>query len=158
MPQIQLPFFPEGVTHITPLLAFGVEDGRITYFNGSMPVFVHDQEDVASFRMITAQFCVTGNAKQCEVAQAFGIPKITIKRAVKLYREAGPKGFYRPRQTRGAAVLTALVLTEAQRLLDEGLEPRAVAERLGIKPDTLSKAVRVGRLHRAVKKKTPSPS
>lgn len=156
MPQIQLPFFPEGVTHITPLLAFGVEDGRITYFNGSMPVFVHDQGDLASFRMITAQFCVTGNAKQCEVAQAFGIPKITIKRAVKLYREAGPKGFYRPRQTRGAAVLTAPVLAQAQQLLDEGLEPREVAERLGIKPDTLSKAVRVGRLHRAVKKKTPS--
>jgi len=46
MPQIQLPFFPEGVTHITPLLAFCVEAGRITYFNGSMPVFVHDQEDL----------------------------------------------------------------------------------------------------------------
>jgi IS30 family transposase len=53
--------------------------------------------------------------------------------------------------------LTAPVLAHAQQLLDEGLESREVAERLGIKPDTLSKAVRVGRLHRAVKKKTPSP-
>jgi hypothetical protein len=39
MPQMQLPFFPEGVTHITPLLAFRKEDGRVVYFNGSMPVF-----------------------------------------------------------------------------------------------------------------------
>ncbi len=158
MPQMQLPFFPEGVTHITALLAFGVEDGRITYFNGSMPVFVHDQDDLASFRMITAQFCVNGQVKQSAVAQAFGIPKITIKRAVKRYREAGPKGFYRPRQSRGAAVLTAPVLAEAQQLLDEGLAPWEVAERLGVKPDTLSKAVRSGRLHRPVKKKTTPAS
>jgi transposase-like protein len=108
--------------------------------------------------MITAQFCVNGNAKQSEVAQAFGIPKITLKRAVKLYRAEGPKGFYRPRQTRGAAVLTAPVLAEAQRLLNEGLETAAVADRLGIKPDTLSKAVRANRLHAPAKKKTSSPS
>ena len=48
MPQIQLPIFPEGVTPITPLLAFSKQDGRVTYFNGSMPVFVHDEEDLAS--------------------------------------------------------------------------------------------------------------
>ncbi|MCG6867267.1 MAG: hypothetical protein LJE91_00625 [Gammaproteobacteria bacterium] len=42
MPQIQLPIFPEGVTPITAVLAFGKRDGRVTYFNGSMPVFVHD--------------------------------------------------------------------------------------------------------------------
>ena len=46
MPQTQLPFFPEGVTHITPLLAFRKEDGRVTYFNGSMPVFVHEEADL----------------------------------------------------------------------------------------------------------------
>ena len=158
MPQIQLPFFPEGVTHITPLLAFCVEEGRITYFNGSMPVFVHDQEDLASFRMITAQFCVSGNARQSEVAHAFDIPKITIKRAVKLYRAMGPKGFYAQRKSRGAAVLTAPVLAEAQRLLNEGLETAAVANRLGIKPDTLSKAVRANRLHAPAKKKLRPPS
>jgi hypothetical protein len=156
MPQVQLPFFPEGVTHITPLLAFQADAGRVTYFNGSMPVFIHDVDDLASFRMITAQFCVNGNAKQAEVCQAFGLPKITLKRAVKLYRAEGPKGFYAARKTRGAAVLTAPVLGEAQRLLDEGLETPEVARQLGIKPDTLSKAVRAGRLRAAAKKKIPA--
>jgi transposase len=158
MPQIQLPFFPEGVTHITPMLAFSTEDGRITYFNGNMPVFVHNRGDIATFRMITAQFCVNGNTKQSDIAKAFGIPLVTVKRAVKLYRQEGPKGFYAQRKTRGAAVLTAPVLAEAQELLDEGLEPSAVAERLSIKPDTLSKAVRAGRLRQRAKKKTFSPS
>jgi transposase len=155
MPQTELPFFPEGVTHITPLLAFRKEDGRVTYFNGSMPVFVHEEGDLASFRMITAQFCVNGNAKQAEIARAFGVPKISLKRALKRYRAEGPRGFYAPRKRRGPAVLTPAVLAEAQQLLDEGLETAQVADRLGIKRDTLSKAVRAGRLHQAVKKTQP---
>ncbi len=93
MPQIQLPFFPEGVTHITTLLAFRKEGGRVINFKGSMPVFTHEGADVASFRMITAQFCVNGNAKQADIAQAFGVAKISLKRAVKRYRAEGPKGF-----------------------------------------------------------------
>ena len=150
---MQFPFFPEGTTHITPLLAFSREDGRVTYFNGSMPVFIHDAEDIDSFRMITAQFCVNGNTKQVDIIRAFGTSKISIKRAVKLYREEGPKGFYAKRKTRGPAVLTPQVLGQAQQLFDEGLETPEVADRLGIKRDTLSKAVRAGRLHKPAKKK-----
>jgi len=157
MPQMQFPFFPEGVTHITPQLAFSKQAGRITYFNGDMPVFIHDVEDIDSFRMITAQFCVTGATKQIEIIRAFGISKISIKRAVKLYREEGVKGFYAQRKTRGAAVLTPPVLEQAQQLLDEGGETPDVADRLGIKRDTLSKAVRAGRLHQRAKKKTLTP-
>jgi transposase len=158
MPPVQLPFFPEGVTHITPLLAFCLEDGRVTYFNGNMPVFAHDPGDIATFRMITAQFCVNGATKQAEIAKAFGIPLVTVKRAVKRYRQQGPKGFYAQRKTRGPAVLTAAVLAEAQGLMDEGLESAEVAERLGIKSDTLSKAVRAGRLRQRAKKKARPPS
>ena len=150
MPQIQLPIFPAGVTHITPVLAFSKQDGRVTYFNGSMPVFVHDEEDVASFRRITAQLCVNG--KQADILHAFGVTKISLKRALKRYCEEGPKGFYKPLRRREPAVLTPEVLAEAQQLLDEGLENSEVADRLGIKRDTFSKAVRAGRLHKAVKK------
>jgi hypothetical protein len=57
MLQTAFPFFPEGVTQITALLAFCKQDGQITYFNGAMPVFVHEADDPDSFRMITAQFC-----------------------------------------------------------------------------------------------------
>jgi transposase len=152
MSQIQLPLFPAGVTQITAVLAFSKEDGRVTYFNGSMPVFVHEEEDLASFRMITAQFCVNGNATQAEIMRAFGVSKVSLKRAVRRYRTEGPKGFYQPQKRRGPAVLTPSVLTQAQQLLDEGLEPAQVADRLGIKRDTFSKAVRAGRLHAVVKK------
>lgn len=152
MPQIQLPIFPTGSTHITSTLAFVREQDQITYFNGSMPVFSHDKNDMASFKMITAQFYLNGNAKQAEIARAFGISKISIKRAVKRYQESGPKGFYSPRNTRGASVLTPAVLIQAQQLLDNEVEPRDIADELNIKRDTLGKAILAGRLHKPKKK------
>ena len=153
MPQIQFPFFPEGVTDITQMLGFAKKDGQVTYFAGGMPIFTHDEKDLASFRMITAQFCENGNAKQADISRAFGVAKITVKRAVKLYREAGPEGFYTTRKTRGPTVLIASVLEEAQRLLDEGMLAPEVADRLGIKRGTFAKAVKAQRLRVPVKKK-----
>jgi orotate phosphoribosyltransferase-like protein len=51
-------------------------------------------------------------------------------------------------------VLTAPVLKQAQDLLDEGLETSEVAEQLGVKRNTLAKAIGAGRLHKPIKKKT----
>jgi hypothetical protein len=101
MPQLHLPMFPTGVTHITSELAFEKKDGCITYFNGHMPVFTHGEKDVATFRMITSQFCVSGYTKQSDIIRAFGVTSISVKRSVKLYREKGARGFYAPRVTRG---------------------------------------------------------
>ena len=153
MPQMHLPFFPDGVEHITSELAFEKKDGQVTYFNGHMPVFIHAEEDIATFRMITAQFCINGNAKQADISRAFGVTLISVKRAVTLYREKGVSGFYEEAKRRGPAVLTAEVLKEAKELLDEGLEISQRAERLAVKHDTLSKAIRTERLHKPTKKR-----
>ena len=153
MSQLQLPMFPVGVTHITALLAFIKEEGNITYFNGSLPVFSHKEEDNQSFKMITAQFCVNGHTQQAEIARAFGVTKISVKRSVKLYREEGPGGFYKPKKRRGAAKLTRPVIEQIQQLLDEHEEVADIAIKFAIKADTLSKAIRVGRLHKPAKKK-----
>lgn len=146
MPQLQLPIYPQGVTHITSELAFKEEDGVVTYFNGQMPVFVHDAADVATFRMITSQFCVNGNAKLVEISRAFGVAEISVKRAVKRYREQGPGGFYAERKKRGATVLKPAVVVEVQLELDKGFSTREVAKKFGIKYDTLKKAVSDGRV------------
>jgi transposase len=151
---MQLPFFPDGVELITSELAFEKKDGQVTYFNGHMPVFIHDEQDIATFRMITAQFCINGNAKQADISRAFGVTLISVKRAVKLYRTKGVSGFYEEPTRRGPAVLTAEVLAEAQEQLDEGLEISPLAEQLGVKRDTLAKAISAGRLHKPTKKKT----
>jgi hypothetical protein len=89
MPQLQLPIFPDGVTHITNQLALRRQDGQVTYFNGHMPVFSHAETDIATFRMITSQFCVTGHVKQSDIIRVFGVTSISVKRSVKIYREKG---------------------------------------------------------------------
>jgi hypothetical protein len=74
------------------------------------------------------------------------VPSLAVKRAVKLFRYEGTGGFYKPRKRRSAAVLTPEVCAHVQALLDCGLTITAVAEQKNIKRDTLSKAVRAGRL------------
>jgi transposase len=155
MPQLHLPMFPDGVTHITNELAFEKKDGRITYFNGHMPVFVHDENDIATFRMITSQFCVSGYAKQSDITRAFGVTKISVKRSVKLYREKGTKGFFAPRVTRGAAVLVDGVVEQVEEQLAGGASVAEVAETLGLKRNTVEKAIREGRIRAPVKKNSP---
>jgi len=152
MPQLHLPMFPSGVTQITDELAFWRKDGAVTYFNGHLPVFRHDANDLATFRMITSQFCVNGRAKQSDIIRAFGVTSISVKRSVKLYREKGPKGFYAPRATRGAAVLVDAVVAEAEALFAGGASDAEVAERLRLKRNTLQKAIRSGRVRRLAKK------
>jgi len=147
MPQMQLPLFPDHVTHITHELAFKKEQGKIIYFNAMMPVFTHAEDDIKTFHMITSQFCVNGNAKQSEIAEAFGITKVSVKRAVKIYRTKGPKGFYQPRNTRGATVLTTALLEKVQKQLDEGMALSTIATEFGLKQNTLKKAIRANRLH-----------
>lgn len=152
MPQIQLPIFPDGVTEISRNLAVEKRDGRVTYFHGVFPVFAHDEADIRTFRMITSQFCVQGSATQSQIVRAFGVPLRTVKRYCKLYKEKGAQGFYAPRISRGPAVLVPEVTQRAQELLDADQDTKQVAEQLGLKVNTLQKAVRAGRLHVREKK------
>jgi transposase len=154
MPQLQLPMFPNGVTHITSELAFEKRDGRITYFNGHMPVFTHEESDIATFRMITSQFCESGYARQRDIIRAFGVTSISVKRSVKLYREKGTKGFYAPRVTRGAAVLVDSVVAQIEELLAGGASTAEVAEELGLKLNTVQKAISAGRIRLPAQKKS----
>lgn len=152
MVQRQLPMFPEGSILAAHDLAVEKRDGRVTYFYGTLPVFTHDENDDASFQMITAQFYNNGYVKQMDIVRAFGVTPISVKRAVKRYKEEGVQGFYAQKNTRGAAVLTDGVLKQAQQLLSGGQEPCDVADQLNIKRDTFNKAIRAGRLHKNSKK------
>ena len=149
MPQLQLPLFPEGVTHLTPEIAFQRQDGWVTYVHGVAPVFRHAEKDLASFRLFTSQLVAQGVVQQSDIVRVFGVPRITVLRAVKLYREQGPKGFFKQRRTRSAGVLKGETHQQAQALLDAGQSVPEVGRQLGVLPNTLHKAIRQGRLHQA---------
>jgi predicted transcriptional regulator len=152
MPQMMLPIFPDDVVYLNSSLAVRKVDGQVTYFNGMMPVFKHEENDIQSFQMITSQFCCSGIVKQADIARAFGVTDLSVMRAVKRFRELGPSGFYAKKKARGAGILTPNVIEDAQRMLDDECGLPEVASRLGLKRDTLAKAVRDGRLHKSKKK------
>ena len=100
MPQMQLPLFHEGTQLITPDLGYRREGKEVVYLHGMMPVFLHQTDDIASFRMIISQFYINGIAKQSELVRTFAINALALKRWVKKYREEGPKAFYETRRRR----------------------------------------------------------
>lgn len=146
MPQVQLPIFPAGSVEINEDLACRGEGERVVYYNGHLPVFTHAKSDLGSFRLFTSQLIVQGSATQGHVAKAFGVPLVAIKRATKLYREAGPAGFFVPKPRREGSKLNAQKLEEARGLLTQGAVLGVVSQKTGVLTDTLRKAIEAGRL------------
>ena len=62
MPQVQLPIFPAGVTHINSEVAFEERDGKVYYFNGHLPVFVHQKSALANFWLFSTQLVINGRS------------------------------------------------------------------------------------------------
>jgi len=154
MPQALLPIIPHGATPINDVISVVREGTQWTYFCGVQPIFQHPDDDRRSFRMFTAQLCYQGACTQAQIVRSFGVSKNSVLRSVAKYRQEGTGGFYRSRRGRAASVMTAPVTAEAQRRLDRGRTRREVAEELGVRYDTLRKAIGSGRL----REPTPPPA
>ena len=148
--QALLPLIAEDATRISDLVSVVQQHGKWSYFCGIQPVFQHAEDDLASFRMFTAQLCDQGACKQAEIISAFWVSKSSVLRSVKKYREESVEGFFKPRRVRAALVMTPEVIGRAQQLLDSGHSKSQVAEQLDIRYDTLRKAIDQGRLQRTV--------
>lgn len=145
-----LPLFSRDVTLINCYIGFANRDGIVYYFNGQMPLFSHEENDLDSFKMFMAQLYVNGNAKQSEINRTFNLNPINMKRWTQKYMEGGVRSFY----TNGSGcshnprVLTESVIEKVQSLFDEGYSPLEAGAQLGLKADTLKKAIKSGKLHR----------
>src|ERR1700682_5521210 len=151
MPQRQLPVFPAGLIEINSSIAV---IGQVWYIHGHLPVFHHDEEDVGSFRMFTNQMIVNGTVKPKEIVKAFGVPVVTVKRYVKVFREQGASGFYESKVRKSSAsVLKGEALERARALLEQGGSVPEVAGEMNVLANTLHKAIRAGRLPTPPKKR-----
>jgi DNA invertase Pin-like site-specific DNA recombinase len=97
----------------------------------------------------TSQLIAQGTVSQTDIVKAFGVPRITVKRYVKLLREAGSKGFFATPKRRSAPVLTPEVRSRVQALLDAGKSVPEVGKETQVRADTLHKAIRAGRLKKS---------
>jgi len=153
--QALLPLIPDGASSINDRISVIRENGRWAYFLGVDPIFEHPEEDQRSFRMFTAQLVCQGACKQSEIVRTFGVSVNSVKRSVKKYRKEGIGSFFQPRKRRGATVLTDEVLAQAQGLLSGGSSRTEVAAQLGVRYDTLRKAINQGRLREPAGCATP---
>ena len=146
MSQALLPLIPSGATQLNDLISVFCQDGQWTYFCGVQPVFEHSEDDRRSFRMFTAQLCCQGACTQAQIIRAFGVSKNSVLRSVAKYLEEGVNGFYGPRRGRGASVMTAAVIVQAEKLFAVGHSRNDIAKELNIKCGTLRKAINQGRV------------
>ncbi len=86
--QLLLPLFPVEATLINNLVAVQMRESAVYYFNGSMPIFMHNKCDIDGFRYITSQLIVNGCCRQKEIVNCFAVSDISVKRWVKRYRES----------------------------------------------------------------------
>lgn len=148
MPQLMLPFISAGVTNINSLVTVWELEGSWIYFFGVYPIYSHSPDDQRMFRLTIANLIESGACRQIEIISAFGISKSGVVRAQRKLRTHGPDAFFIERRgcRTGGTILTSKILDRAQRLLDDGLSKKDVAEELHVKYDTLRKAVYDGRL------------
>ena len=147
MSQQILPLIPIGATQISGLVSVFRDDTDWTYFLSTFPIYSHKQGDQRMFRMVTAQLIESGACRQIDIQKAFGVSKSSVIRAVNKLRSGGAEAFFIKRQgRRGGTVFTPDVLEQAQALLDQGESRKDTAQALGIKYDTLRKAINDGRL------------
>jgi hypothetical protein len=143
-----LPLIADGATRISDLISVVCENDQWIYVCGVHPVFRHAKNDRCAFRMFTAQLICQGVCRQVDIVRTFGVSKNSVIRSVNAYRTGGVGAFYTPRAPRGASVITPEVAARAQPLLGAGWSPSEVAKELGLKLDTLRKAIQQGRLIR----------
>lgn len=147
---------PEDSLDVSDAVAVVVRDGQVWWFHQGLPIGSHARDDVGSFRLYASMMCDGGACRLVEVQRAFSVSAVSVKRALKQYRAEGARGFFRSRRTpRGAPVMTPERMTQIQELFDQGVDVRVVAEQLGLKRDTVYRAVKAGRLHRPAKKGGP---
>ena len=98
MPQLMLPLLSSEITYINGRVTVYQKDGLWVYFLGDYPIYSHKADDLALFRLTTAQLIDSGACKQIDIIKTFGVSKSSLIRAQKKYREGGSNAFFSQRQ------------------------------------------------------------
>jgi hypothetical protein len=144
-----LPLIPHGASTISNNLSVVYEEDRWIYFHGGLPVFAHNASDNRAFRMTTSSFICLGVCRNVDIERVFNVSKTSIIRNCIKYKLHGSNAFYKSssKGKKKSRVLDPEKLKKAEDLLSDDFTRREVADKLGVKYDTLSKAVWDGRIN-----------
>ena len=145
--QMQLPIFPSSTKLINSYVGFFEKDDMVYYLHNGSPIFCHSNQDLNSYRYITANLVVTNLCTPSELAKALGVSNRNIQRYAKTLREKGTDWFFNRQEKRGDAhKLTTDMLKEAQRLIDGFYSIVDVARLLGVTEGALRYHIKKGNI------------
>ena len=136
---------------VNPSLAVAREDGWITFFNASGPIFTCAEDDDEMIRLVAVLLTEPslGLALPIQIARVLHRDRTRIHAYRKDYREGGIEAIaVKKPGPRGATKLKDTVLARAQVLLNEGKSNRKVATLVGVSEGSIRKAIKEGRLTR----------
>lgn len=147
MQQVIMNLAPAGATEINERLCFFNEQSKVTYFLYGLPIFHHTEDEKFGYRLAAGMFVGHGYCRKSEIEKTWPASLGSIKNWVRDYNEYGASALIGSKKRKSVCVvLTETIRIQAQELLNEGYSRTDVAKQLGIKYDTIRKAVKSGRL------------
>ncbi len=149
--QHRMLFLPNDAAMVSEHLAVTRQDGPVTFFDASGPIFTCDEHDEGSLRFAAVMLTEPGLglAGPSQIARAVGRHRSRVHEYRTRYLEGGAAALeVKRRGPRGASKLKGHVLACAQELLTEGLSNYKVAAQVGVSEQTIRKGLKDGRLVR----------
>lgn len=145
--QMQLPIFPEDTKLVNACLGFRKSEDYVYYLHNGSPIFCHQENDMNSYRYITANLVDNGLCKCSELADALGVNRRNIERYVKSLREKGSGWFLKREEKRGQAhKVTGDMKERAEKLINEFYSVSDVARMLGVTEGALRYHIKQGNI------------
>ena len=129
--QYRMPFLPNHADMVSEHLAVARQDGPVTFFDASGPIFICDAHDEGSLRFAAVMLTnpVLGLATPSQMATVLGRHRSRVHEYRKRYQDGGAKALdVRRRGPRGPTKFKGSVLTRAQTCLNVGTSYRKVAK------------------------------
>lgn len=145
--QMQLPIFPTSTKLINATLGFYKAEDFVYYLHNGSPIYCHAEDDLNSYRYITANLVVSSLCSCSDLADALGVSRRNIERYVKSLREKGAEWFFNRQEKRGQCYkLTDEAKKEAERLIGEFYSVKDVARMLGVTEGALRYHIKKGNI------------
>ena len=158
--QHRIPLLPSNTDFVSEHLAVARQDGRITFFNASGPIFTcrEDEEESLRFAAVILTEPNLHLATPIQLARVLGRHRSRVHEYRKRYREGGAEALeVKRRGPRGPSKLKGIRLARAQKHLNEGKSNCKVAELVDVSEQTIRKALKEHRLVRADRRPASAP-
>ena len=149
--QDRILFLPDGAKSVSEHLAVAKQEGRITFFDASGPIFTFEEGDEVSLRLAGVMFTdpTMGLATPTEIARELGRHRSSIHIWRNRFQEGGVAALNGKRcGPQGASKFKGILIARAQKFLNEGKSLRKVSGLVGVDEKTIRQAVKGGRLVR----------